>query len=79
MKKLIIVGAGGFGREIFSWACKLQATENFSEIKGFIDDNIGALQHYNYNITDNRRDSRLQAPKRRVLCNGDCCTCTEET
>jgi sugar O-acyltransferase (sialic acid O-acetyltransferase NeuD family) len=48
MKKLIIVGAGGFGREIFSWANKLTAEGIFSDIKGFIDDNPIALQNYHY-------------------------------
>jgi len=48
MKKLIIVGAGGFGREIFSWARELTAEGIFSNIKGFIDDNPDALKNYNY-------------------------------
>ena len=39
MKKIYIVGAGGFGREVYDWA-----KETFSEKKytivGFLDDNL---------------------------------------
>ncbi len=38
---LIIVGAGGLGREVYHWA--LDA--GFS-VKGFLDDNLNALQNY---------------------------------
>ena len=48
MKKLIIVGAGGFGREVFSYAQHIQAIRKEWEIAGFIDDNLEALAGYNY-------------------------------
>jgi len=43
MKNLIIVGAGGFGREIFDW---VQATGAY-KIKGFLDDRPQALEGFN--------------------------------
>lgn len=54
MKKIIIVGAGGFGRELLQWIkdCNVNHKANIStntdchqewEIMGFIDDNLHAL------------------------------------
>ena len=48
MKRLIIVGAGGFGREVYSYALHIQSLKNEWEIAGFIDDNPEALKGYNY-------------------------------
>ncbi len=50
MKKLIIVGAGGFGREILKYAQDVRKQTNDFEIAGFIDDNPDALNEYNYDI-----------------------------
>lgn len=46
MKELIIVGAGGMGREILQWVKDINAKEKMWEIKGFIDDNTEALAAY---------------------------------
>lgn len=46
MKELIIVGAGGFGRELLCWAKEINKTEARWSIKGFIDDNPDALSGY---------------------------------
>ncbi len=48
MKDLIIVGAGGFGREVYGYA--LSCIENGANwrVKGFLDDNPNALNPYNY-------------------------------
>lgn len=46
MKKLIIVGAGGFGRELLWWIKDINKIENKWEIVGFIDDNPNALDGY---------------------------------
>lgn len=43
MKKLIIVGAGGFGREAFFLAQEINRVRPQWEILGFIDDNQNAL------------------------------------
>ncbi len=43
MKNLIVIGAGGFGREVLSWARQSTAHGREWQIKGFIDDNPQAL------------------------------------
>jgi sugar O-acyltransferase (sialic acid O-acetyltransferase NeuD family) len=44
MKDLIIIGAGGFGREILSYAVDIMKTDDCEwRIKGFIDDDLNAL------------------------------------
>lgn len=52
MKKLFIVGAGGFGREIFSWASDHPDCGKEWEIAGFLDDNPRALDNYNLPVSD---------------------------
>jgi sugar O-acyltransferase (sialic acid O-acetyltransferase NeuD family) len=53
-KELIIVGAGGLGREVYSWlsdfVCQSLLVEHKTtyHIKGFIDDNINALKGFDY-------------------------------
>jgi sugar O-acyltransferase (sialic acid O-acetyltransferase NeuD family) len=44
MKNLIIIGAGGFGREVYNLA--LHCKENNFKIKGFLDDNLNALDGF---------------------------------
>lgn len=44
MKNLIIVGAGGCGREILQWAKEINSFKKRWQIKGFIDDNLNALE-----------------------------------
>jgi sugar O-acyltransferase (sialic acid O-acetyltransferase NeuD family) len=52
MKNLLIVGAGGFGREIFSWATDMiNAQKATWAITGFLDDDANALEGYNYPIS----------------------------
>ena len=41
--KIIIVGAGGFGRELFQWIKDINEKKPTWEISGFIDDNVHAL------------------------------------
>ena len=43
MKKILIVGAGGFGRELLQWIKDLNAEKPTWEIGGFLDDNLQAL------------------------------------
>lgn len=44
LPQLVIVGAGGFGREILAWARQSLQFEREWRIKGFIDDNLDALK-----------------------------------
>lgn len=43
MKDIIIVGAGGFGRELLQWIKDINKAEEKWRIKGFIDDDMHAL------------------------------------
>mgnify|MGYP000709776514 FL=1 len=48
MKNLYIVGAGGFGREVYAWLLDLPECNFEWQIKGFLDDNLEALDGFNY-------------------------------
>lgn len=45
-KDLIIVGAGGFGRELLQWIKDINKVEDKWNILGFIDDDIHALDNF---------------------------------
>jgi sugar O-acyltransferase (sialic acid O-acetyltransferase NeuD family) len=46
MKRLIIIGAGGFGREVLSWAIDIEPTQQDWRLYGFLDENSTALKNY---------------------------------
>ena len=46
MKELIIVGASGFGREMVKYIKDINKQKPTWELKGFIDDNLNALDGY---------------------------------
>ena len=46
MKRLIIVGAGGFGREILSWALDCEALQHEWRVSGFLDEKPLALEAF---------------------------------
>lgn len=50
MKRLLIVGAGGFGREVFSWALHTNVKDRDWEVGGFLDSNPKALDGYGFKI-----------------------------
>ena len=50
MKQLIIVGAGGFGREVLSWALQNPECGQKWVVKGFINDITDALDGYGYEV-----------------------------
>ncbi|WP_318643098.1 acetyltransferase [Flavobacterium ardleyense] len=54
MKDLIIVGASGFGREVLQWIKDSNKSNKSWDIKGFIDDNLSALEGYDcdYKVID---------------------------
>lgn len=43
MKKILILGAGGFGRELLQWIKDINKVKPTWEIAGFLDDNLHAL------------------------------------
>ena len=51
MKDLVIVGAGGCGRELLQWARDINEAGQRWNIKGFIDDNKGALEGKNCTVS----------------------------
>ncbi|MFP4674217.1 MAG: acetyltransferase [Opitutales bacterium] len=59
-KKLLIVGAGGFGREVLAWAQAHPDCGARWTISGFLDDNPSALDGYEYatSITGTIRDHK---------------------
>ena len=46
MKNIIIVGAAGFGREVLQWIKDVNKVTPTWNIKGFLDDNLKALDEY---------------------------------
>lgn len=48
--EIIIIGAGGMGREVFAWISQDLRNKKDYTIKGFIDDNPNALEGYSYPI-----------------------------
>ena len=46
MKRLLIVGAGGFGREVLCWARDVAPTQSEWRIGGFLDANAAALDGF---------------------------------
>lgn len=51
MKNLVIIGAGGCGREVLQWAKDINEKENQWNIKGFIDDDFNALDGKKCDVT----------------------------
>jgi sugar O-acyltransferase (sialic acid O-acetyltransferase NeuD family) len=47
MKNLIIIGAGGLGRELLQWIKDINAVKLVWNVKGFIDDNLNQLTNIN--------------------------------
>ena len=50
MKNLIIIGAGGCGREVLQWSKDINEVSHKWNIKGFLDDNINALDNLNCSV-----------------------------
>jgi sugar O-acyltransferase (sialic acid O-acetyltransferase NeuD family) len=48
MKHLYIVGAGGFGREVYNWLEDLEAAGQAWQLQGFLDDDVSALDGFDY-------------------------------
>lgn len=46
MKRLLIVGAGGFGREVLSWASDINRNRDRWEVGGFLDSNPTVLEGF---------------------------------
>lgn len=49
-KRVILIGAGGFGREVISWANDAYKAGIFPAITSYLDDNSGALDGFPYDF-----------------------------
>ena len=69
MTNIVIVGAGGFGREMLGYVRDCISAGAKWTIKGFLDDNLNSLQGYNY---DNKIISSIQtytpSPNDALIC-----------
>ena len=46
MRNLVIIGAGGFGRTVYGIALECEGYGSFYTVKGFLDDNLNALENF---------------------------------
>ncbi|SHH77259.1 acetyltransferase [Desulfofustis glycolicus] len=46
MKRLLIIGAGGFGREVLNYALDIPLQDRDWKVGGFLDSNLGVLSGY---------------------------------
>src|SRR3989338_4607320 len=69
MNKLIIVGAGGLGRETLQWALQSTGLKKEWDVVGFIDDNLKALEalDYSYPILGTIRGWEPKSDERFVI------------
>lgn len=67
LKNIIIVGAGGFGRELLQWINDINAISPKWNVKGFIDDNLGALDGFRLNAEVIGKISEWQPQKDEVF------------
>lgn len=58
MKKIYVVGAGGFGRELIWWLKDINKVNPTWEIMGFLDDDPHALDEYecDYKVVGSIKD-----------------------
>lgn len=61
-KNLIIVGAGKFGREVYSWSLKSKYY-GWEKIIGFLDNRINILDNYNYKCSPILGSAETYIPK----------------
>jgi sugar O-acyltransferase (sialic acid O-acetyltransferase NeuD family) len=69
VKRLLIVGAGGFGREVLCWARDVEPTQSEWRIGGFLDANPTVLDGYEVSV------GILGDPAEFEPTETDCCIC----
>jgi len=69
VKRLVIVGAGGFGREVLCWARDVEPTQSEWKIGGFLDANPAVLGGYGVS------GEILGDPAEFSPTEADCCIC----
>ena len=69
MYNLLIIGAGGCGREVLQWAKDMNKVAPIWNIKGFLDDNADALNGLRCDVTViGSTDSYIPQPDDRFVC-----------
>lgn len=69
MKNLLIIGAGGCGREVLQWAKNINETGRRWHIKGFLDDDLNALDGKKCEIAIiSKIDEYVIEPKDEFVC-----------
>ncbi|MCA9839843.1 MAG: acetyltransferase [Trueperaceae bacterium] len=75
MNELIIVGAGGLGREVLQYALDTFSSNSTIRIKGFLDDNVSELSNFHdklaYEIIGNTDSYKVQEKDRFLLAVGN--------
>lgn len=74
MRKILILGADGFGRELLQWIKDINAVKPTWEIVGFLDDNLSALDDYEHDtpIVGTIKEWTPQADEDFALAFGSC-------
>jgi sugar O-acyltransferase (sialic acid O-acetyltransferase NeuD family) len=70
-ERLIVVGAGGFGREIICWVEDCAAAGRLPKLGGYIDDEVGALPGYDVERVGTIQDYQPQAGDQFVVALGE--------
>lgn len=52
MKRLLIVGAGGFGREVFDWANDVDPEQRDWQVSSFLDSSSNALDNFSHSCSE---------------------------
>ena len=69
MKDIVIIGAGGFGREVLQWIKDINKVKPTWNIVGFLDDNLNALDGFNcdYKVVGTVKDWQPKESERFVM------------
>ena len=76
---IVLVGAGGLGREVLNYVLEAIRPSPHMRVKGFLDDNLSALSPYRceFPILGSILDYPIQPQDRFVMTIGDCVTRAE--
>ena len=74
MKNLVIVAAGGCGREVLQWAKDINRIKSRWKIKGFLDDDLNALDGVkcDVSIVSKIDEYKIEQDDEFVCCVGNC-------
>lgn len=69
MKDIVIIGAGGFGREVLQWIKDINKVKPTWNIVGFLDDNLNALDGFvcDYKVVGTIQDWQPKESERFVM------------